>query len=332
MDNNKVAVIGAGSWGTALSLVLDENKFDVVVWTKREEQVQIIEETSKNGKYLPNTTIPKSIKFTTDIKEAIDEAYIVVLAVPSIAVKSVVEENKHLFCDNQIIVNVAKGFEPKTGQRLSVAIKEALPKNNIVILSGPSHAEEVAEKLATTVVASCKNENSAKTVQEVFSNSYFRVYTNTDVIGVEIGGALKNVIALVAGVADGIGLGDNTKAAIMTRGMAEVARFGVSIGGKQETFYGLTGMGDLIVTCGSMHSRNRRAGILIGKGKSIDDVLKEVGMVVEGIEALKILKAENSNTENKTPLVDEIYDVIFNKKDPKKSLIDLMTRGPKREC
>ncbi len=331
MNNNKITVIGAGSWGTALALVLNENQHNVFVYTNSLEQVEEINTTALNSRYLPDIEIPKKITFTHDANEAIAGASIVVLAVPSVAVKAVVLENKELFNDDQIIVNVAKGFEPKTGRRLSTAIKEVLPNNEVVVLSGPSHAEEVAQKLATALVSTCENEEASKVVQEAFANEYMRIYTNTDVIGAEIGGALKNIIALVAGVADGIGLGDNAKAGIMTRGMYEIVKVGVALGAKAETFYGLTGMGDLIVTCGSMHSRNRRAGILIGQGKKIEDVLEEVGMVVEGIKALEILKNDKSIELPKTPLVDEIYNIVFEQKNPKESLIELMTRDYKNE-
>ncbi|MFV0441709.1 MAG: NAD(P)H-dependent glycerol-3-phosphate dehydrogenase [Lachnospirales bacterium] len=327
----KIAVIGAGSWGTALATVLDNNGYEVVLWTLSQVQVDEIEATGINSFYLPETKISKSIKLTTDFAFAVKDAEIVVTAVPSTATRLVVENNKTLFNKNQIIVNVSKGFDKESGSRLSVAIKEVLPENKIVVLSGPSHAEEVAQRLATAVVSTSEDEEVAKLVQDVFANEYFRVYTNTDVVGAEIGGALKNIIALAAGVADGINMGDNTKAAIMTRGMAEIAKYGVALGANYNTFYGLTGIGDLIVTCGSMHSRNRRAGILIGQGKPLDVVLKEVGMVVEGVEALKVVKSKNFKNAPETPIVTELYNVIFDGKDPKTSLAQLMTRDYKME-
>ncbi|MFV0518677.1 MAG: NAD(P)H-dependent glycerol-3-phosphate dehydrogenase [Lachnospirales bacterium] len=329
MKEGKVAIIGAGSWGTALGTVLHTNGFDVFIWTIDEEQVKEIEDTGYNKKYLPETLLSKDIIFTTNFKEAVEGAKIVITAVPSAVTKKVVNDHKDLFNNEQIIVNVSKGFAP-SGERLSVAIKESLPNNKVVILSGPSHAEEVAQKKATVLVATSEDLSCAEYIQMIFSNPYFRVYTNTDVIGVEIGGALKNVIALIAGAIDGIGLGDNTKAALMTRGMSEIAKFGVSQGAKLETFYGLTGMGDLIVTCGSVHSRNRRAGMLLGQGRELEDVLKEVGMVVEGLEALKIMKSIKVES-SLTPIINELYAVLFTDKTPKEALSELMSREYKRE-
>ncbi len=329
MEKEKATIIGAGSWGTALGTVLNENGFEVCIWGQSESQINDINETRINKKYLPNFILPSDITFTTNFEEAVKGAKICVTAVPSAVTKDVITKNKDFFTDDQKIVNVSKGFAP-SGERLSVAIKEALPNNEIVILSGPSHAEEVAEKKATALVSASENLESAEYIQNAFSNLYFRVYTNTDVIGAEIGGALKNVIALVAGAADGIGLGDNTKAALMTRGMSEIAKFGVTQGAKYETFYGLTGMGDLIVTCGSMHSRNRRAGILLGQGKSLPDVLTEIGMVVEGVEALKIMKSLTEQSSI-TPIINELYDVMFTAKTPETALKELMSRDYKTE-
>ncbi len=231
--------------------------------------------------------------------------------------------------ENQTIVSIAKGIEEGTGKRLSEAIEEELPNNPIVILSGPSHAEEVAQDIPTTVVASSKHMDIAKKVQDLFMTNKFRVYTNDDLIGVEIGGAVKNIIALAAGVSDGIGYGDNTKAALMTRGMSEIIRIGTKLGGKQETFSGLTGMGDLIVTCTSMHSRNRRAGILIGKGYSTEEAIEKVGMVVEGIKACRAFYTLKEKLDIEMPITDILYKVLFENKEPNYGVYELMTRDKK---
>ncbi len=325
----KVVVVGGGSWGTALAKVLVENGHNVVVWTNSEKVVEEVTNNHTNNAYLPNVKLPESLKFTLDI-EVVKDAELIISALPSKVTVDVLEKNKQYFNENQIIVNVAKGFEPTQKIRLSVAIGNVLPCK-VCVLSGPSHAEEVAGFQPTVLTACSENEDVAKTVQEAFSSSYIRVYTNTDIVGVELGGATKNIIAVAAGILDGLGYGDNTKAALMTRGMYEITKLGITLGAKVNTFYGLTGMGDLIVTCGSMHSRNRRAGILIGEGKTLDEAVSSIGMVVEGVEAVKIVHAIAQEKNIEMPLTDALYSVLFENKKPREVLLDLMNRDMKSE-
>ncbi|MBQ7104102.1 MAG: NAD(P)-dependent glycerol-3-phosphate dehydrogenase, partial [Anaerotignum sp.] len=260
----KVTVIGSGSWGTALAVMLAQNDHEVMIWSRRQDAVDELLNDRKNERYLPGIEIPENIQVTTDREAAVKEAEIIILAVPSRAVAETVRDFSPYFKTWQILVNVAKGLEPGTLLCLSDVIQREAPQCEVCVLSGPSHAEEVARGIPTTCLITCEKEEVAKVVQEDFANARFRLYTNTDMVGVEIGAALKNVMALAAGMSDGLGFGDNTKAALMTRGMAEMKRLGIAMGGKPETFAGLSGIGDLIVTCTSMHSRNRRAGILLG--------------------------------------------------------------------
>ncbi len=325
----EVVVVGGGSWGTALAKVLVENGHNVVVWTNSEKVVTEVTNEHTNNAYLPNVRLPENLKFTLDI-EVVKNAELIVSALPSKVTVDVLKKNKQHFNEKQIVVNVAKGFEPAQKTRLSVAIGNVLP-SKVCVLSGPSHAEEVAGLLPTVLTASSEDELVAKTVQEVFSNSYIRVYTNTDVVGVELGGATKNIIAVATGILDGLGYGDNTKAALMTRGMYEITKLGLALGAKVNTFYGLTGMGDLIVTCGSMHSRNRRAGILIGEGKTLDEAVSSIGMVVEGVEAVKIVHAIAKEKNIEMPVTEALYSVLFENKKPKEVLLDLMNRDMKSE-
>lgn len=264
----KVCILGAGSWGSALGLVLAKKGYEVSMWTLSQEQADKINKTKENIDYLPGVLFPNNITLTTSLEEAVLNSKIIVLAVPSQAIRSVSSNLKPFVKDEQIIVDVAKGLERGTGLRLSEVVAEELPNNPYVTLSGPSHAEEVARDIPTTVVVASENIEVAQIVQDMFMTPKFRVYTNPDIVGVELGGALKNIIAFGAGICDGLGYGDNAKAALMTRGIREIGRLGVKMGANLSTFSGLSGIGDLIVTCTSMHSRNRRAGILIGQGKS----------------------------------------------------------------
>ena len=279
----KISVIGSGSWGTALAVMLDKYGHDLTIWSWKEEEARRIREDGEHKEFLPGVPIRKEIKIVTSPEEAVKDAEIVIAAVPSKFVRLNIMKFAPYFNEKQIIVNVAKGLEDVSLKTLAEVIKECVPQCEVAVLSGPSHAEEVGRGIPTAAVIASENEEIAKMIQHEFSNPVFRLYTNTDVIGVEIGAAMKNIIALAAGMSDGLGYGDNTKAALMTRGMAEITRLGMAMGGRRETFYGLSGMGDLIVTCTSMHSRNRRAGIMIGEGKSLQETLDAVHMVVEGV-------------------------------------------------
>ncbi len=327
----KLCVIGSGSWGTAMAKMLYNKGHKVSVWSYKKEEAEAIKRDKENKEFLAGVEIPNEILITNDMQEAVGGCEFLVVAVPSKFVRSTISDFRPFINKNQIIVNLAKGFEDNTLLRLSEVIEDILPENKICILSGPSHAEEVSREIPTTVVAAAKEISVAEYVQDVFMTETFRIYTNTDVIGVELGGALKNVIALAAGICDGMGYGDNTKAALMTRGLTEIARLGVKMGADKYTFNGLTGIGDLIVTCTSMHSRNRRAGILIGQGKSLNEALEEVHMVVEGVlnakAAYSLAKKYNVNT----PIINQVYLALFEGKNPHDAVYDLMTRDKKTE-
>ena len=326
-----ISIIGSGSWGLALGCLLFDNKHNVKIWSRSEKEVLEINKTRIASRYLPEIEIPKGIKVTNDIKEALDNSEIVVLAVPSIAIR---ECSKMIskFLGNQIIVNVAKGIEEKTLKRLSEVIEEEMPfGQRIAILSGPSHAEEVAKKLPTVVAVSSKDEEIREIVSNAFMNEYFRVYPNSDLVGVEVGGAVKNVIALCAGISDGLGFGDNAKAGLITRGLAEITRLGVKMGGKPETFYGLTGAGDLFVTCASSHSRNHRAGELLGQGYSLDEAITKVNMVVEGVNAAKAVRELGMKFDVELPITEQACLVLFEGKEPKRAVLELMGREKKNE-
>lgn len=328
---SKVGFIGAGSFGTALSIHLAKKGYEVYVWDREEEVVEEINHKRTNEKYLKNITIPDKVKASTDMAYVIDGADYVVIAVPSHVIRLVSKRISEFMQPGQIIVSIAKGIEEDSLKRLSEVIREENPNNDVVVFSGPSHAEEVSIGFPTTVVVTSTNMKSAEKVQDLFMSSTLRVYTNSDIVGVEIGGAVKNIIALAAGICDGIGYGDNAKAALMTRGMHEIAKIGTKLGGKSDTFYGLTGMGDLIVTCTSMHSRNRRAGILIGKGHTMEEAVKEVGMVVEGISACKAFYSLKEREKVEMPITDVLYKVLFERLSPKDAVFELMTRDKKDE-
>ena len=327
---SKVAFIGGGSFGTALAVLLAKKGNDVTIFNRDKNVVDDINNNKRNSKYIKNLVIPDNIEACLSIDDAVNSVEFVVLAVPSHTIRDMVKKIKGKIGKDTIIISIAKGIEEGTDERLSVVIEEEL-SNPVVIVSGPSHAEEVAAELPTTLVVSSNDMMCAKKVQDLFMTGNLRVYTNEDLIGVEIGGAVKNIIALAAGIADGIGYGDNTKAAIMTRGMKEISRVGIVLGGKAETFYGLTGMGDLIVTCTSMHSRNRRAGILIGKGKTTEEAISEIGMVVEGVKACRAFYELKEKIGVSMPITDVLYKVLFNGKDPKTAVSELMERNKKSE-
>lgn len=328
---SKIAILGAGSWGTALAINLSLKNKNIFVWGREESQIRKIIDTQKNEKYLSNVIIPSGIKFTSNIYEAIKDAKIIIFAVSSQANRKILETIKNNISSDAILVNVSKGLEKETKLRASEIFAEIVPNNSFVALSGPSHAEEVSVFMPTTLVSSSNDENAMKYIQKIFSNESLRVYTNKDIVGVELGGALKNIIALGIGIIDGLGFGDNTKAAMMTRGMTEIVRFGVAMGADENTFFGLTGIGDLIVTCTSVHSRNRKAGILIANGKRIDELEKDINMVVEGIISTKIIKNIADSFGVEMPIVNSLYEVLYENKEPKEAIKELMIRESKSE-
>lgn len=326
----KIAVIGSGSWGVALAMLLNSNGHDVKIWSFSEEEARIINEDRK-CKFLPNITIPEGLKCYTSLEETLEGTDIVLIVTPSNVIRATMNNMLPFVKENQVFVLCSKGMEKETQRVYTEVIKEICPNNMVSALSGPSHAEEVSEGIPTAVVISSEDDALSERLQTVFMNPRFRVYINDDLLGVEMGGSLKNIIALACGIANGLGYGDNTLAALITRGTVEISRLGVEAGAKRQTFYGLTGVGDLFVTCSSKHSRNRRAGILIGQGKSVEDAVKEVGMVVEGINAVEgayILAQKHSVS---TPIINEMYDIIHKGKTPQEATINLMSRGKKTE-
>ena len=327
----KVHVLGAGSWGTALSLLLHKNGHQVKLWSALTDEVKLLQEKREHPSKLPGVHIPEEVEITDDLEVCLRDPDVVVLAVPSPFTRSTAKQIAPLANKGQIIVNVAKGVEEKTLMTLSEIISEEIPDANVCVLSGPSHAEEVGRGLPTTCVVSAQKRETAEYLQGIFMSPVFRVYTTPDILGVELGGSLKNVIALAAGTADGLGYGDNTKAALITRGIAEIARLGTKMGAKMETFYGLSGIGDLIVTCASVHSRNRKAGYLMGKGYTMQQAMDEVKMVVEGVYSAKAAKslAEKYNVE--MPIIMEVNKVLFEDKPASDAVRDLMIRDKKVE-
>ena len=329
----KISVIGSGGWGIALTILLHKNGHDLTIWSFDKKEAEELKKTRQNKTKLPNILLPEDVKVTNDLREAVDDKDILILAVPSKAIRFVSKSLKNIIKDNQIVVNVAKGLEEDTLETMTDIIEEELKDKNpkVAVLSGPSHAEEVGRGIPTTCVVSAHNKELTLYLQNIFMNPSFRVYTSPDMLGVEIGGALKNVIALAAGIADGLNYGDNTKAALITRGIKEIASLGVAMGGEQSTFYGLTGLGDLIVTCASMHSRNRRAGILLGQGKTLGEAIKEVNMVVEGVYSAKsaLMAAKKYNVE--IPIIEQVNAVLFENKNAAEAVNELMIRDKKLE-
>lgn len=326
-----IAILGAGSWGIALSCVLSE-KNSVTLWSYSKDEIKKLKETGGNEKILPGITLPKNILFEASLEKAVIKSDIVLFAVPSFAIRETARKARSFFNEKKIAVCAAKGLEDETFLTLCEVISQVLPKNiRVCALSGPTHAEEVSRGIPTTVVVASKDRKTAQTVQKSFMCDNFRVYVSDDPKGVELGAAIKNVIALCAGITDGCGYGDNLKAALMTRGIYEISRLGMAMGGKRETFMGLSGIGDLIVTATSIHSRNRRCGILIGKGLSYDEATKEVGMVVEGIKCLKAVYNASRKFNVDMPIIKEAYRVVFENKNPKQSVLELMARDMKYE-
>ncbi len=327
----KIAVLGAGAWGVALGILLDNNGHDVTMWTFLQSEADMLINDRENKISLPGVKLPETMKITIDMDEAIADKDIIVMATASKFIRSTAAKLKGKVKDGQIIVDVAKGIEEETLMTMTQIIEEEIPGCDPVVLSGPSHAEEVGRKLPTTVVVGAKTAQTAKFVQDTFMNETFRVYTSPDMLGIELGGSLKNVIALAAGMADGMGLGDNSKAGLITRGMAEIARLGIAMGGKPETFSGLSGIGDLIVTCASVHSRNRKAGVLIGQGMSMEDAMTEVNQVVEGVYSAKAAMKLANKYNVEMPIVEQVNAVLFDNKSVKEGLADLMVRNKTTE-
>ncbi|MDO4261978.1 MAG: NAD(P)H-dependent glycerol-3-phosphate dehydrogenase [Eubacteriales bacterium] len=327
----KTGVIGAGSWGLALARLLSKNGHETTVWSHREEGVRDLRENREHRTKLPGVKLPEDIVFTSDLEEAVRGKELLVLAVPSLHTRSTCRRMAPYAKPGQLVVSVSKGIEESTLMIQTDIIRQELPAVNAAVLSGPSHAEEVGRDIPTTVVAGAKDRSTAEYIQNVFMNQVFRVYTSPDMLGIELGGALKNVIALAAGVADGLGCGDNTKAALITRGIAEMSRLGVAMGGHIETFNGLTGIGDLIVTCASRHSRNRRAGYLIGQGMTMQQAMDEVQMVVEGVYSARAAKTLAEQYGISMPIVQEVNRVLFEDKPAREAMADLMLRDKKIE-
>ena len=327
----RICVLGAGSWGIALTKLLSLNEHSVIVWSIDPEEISMLKEYSQHKTKLPGVMLPGTVEFTTDMEAALSDAELVVMAVPSPFVRSTAEKAAEYIKDERIIVNVAKGIEEDTRKRLSQVIKEEIPQAKVAVLSGPSHAEEVGKELPTTVVVGAETKELAETVQDIFMNNFFRVYISPDIIGIELGGAVKNVIALAAGIADGLGCGDNTKAALITRGIYELTSLGVAMGGKPETFSGLSGTGDLIVTCASVHSRNRKAGFLMGQGYTYQEAMDEVKMIVEGVYSAKAALKLATLYEVEMPIVEEVNKILFEDLPAKEALHELLTRDKKKE-
>ena len=326
-----VGVIGAGSWGTALSVLLSDNGHQITIWSIDADEVKMLDEKREHTKKLPGVKLSDGMVITGDLEEAVRGKDFLVLAVPSPFTRATAKKMSPYVAEGQKIVDVAKGIEESTLMTLSQQIEQEIPQADVAVLSGPSHAEEVGRRLPTTCVIGAKTRETAEYLQEAFISRVFRVYTSPDILGIELGGSLKNVIALAAGIADGLGYGDNTKAALITRGIAEIARLGVKMGGKIETFTGLTGIGDLIVTCASVHSRNRKAGYLMGQGKSMQEAMEEVQMVVEGVYSAKAAAKLAGKYGVSMPIVTEVNRVLFEGKKPGDAVDELMLRESRSE-
>lgn len=328
----KIAVLGAGSWGTTLAILLAKKGHEVALWEYLKEQAERLARERENRRFLPGIPIPEEIFISSNLKEIAKGKETVLIVVPSQALREVVEKlAKVKISQKVVLISATKGLEVGTNLRMSQIIKSYFPENRIVVLSGPSHAEEVSREIPTTIVASTSSTKLSQEIQEIFTTPYFRVYTNPDTIGVELGGALKNIIAIASGICDGLGLGDNSKAALMTRGMAEIARLGVALGARPETFAGLSGMGDLITTCISRHSRNRGLGERIAKGRRLEEAQREIGMVTEGVPTTKSAYELSKKYKVEMPITEELYQVLFGGKDPRDAEFELMTRKTERK-
>lgn len=329
---SRIGVLGAGGWALAIAVLLNNNGHKVTVWSKLQSEIDMIKSEGENTKSLPGIKIPTEIELTTDINDIANDKDFLIMAVASPFVRSTSKELAALNIPNLKIVNVAKGIEESTLMTMTQIINDEIPDAKVAVLSGPSHAEEVGRGIPTSCVIGADEKEFAEYLQDIFMSDVFRIYISPDVLGIEVGGSLKNVIALAAGVVDGLGYGDNTKAALITRGIHEISRLGVAMGGKIETFYGLSGIGDLIVTCASMHSRNRRAGILIGQGKTMTEAMEEVHMVVEGVHSAKAAYALSKKYEIDMPIVEKVSDILFNDEmNAKDAITELMQRDKRIE-
>ena len=327
----KISVLGAGSWGTALAVVLHKNGHEVTIWSIAQDEIDMLKKEREHKDKLPGVKIAEEIGLTTDLKEAISGRDMLVVAVPSPYIRSTAKSMAPYVEDGQLLVSVAKGIEEGTLMTLSAILEQEIPQAEVAVLCGPSHAEEVGIGLPTTLVAGAKRKETAELVQSTFMNEVLRVYTSPDVLGMELGASLKNVIALAAGMADGLGYGDNTKAALITRGISEIGRLALKMGAKYETLSGLTGIGDLIVTCASKHSRNRKAGMLIGEGYTMEEARKEVKMVVEGVYSAKAAMELSAKYDVSMPIIEQVNEVLFDGKSAKEAVMDLMLRDKKPE-
>lgn len=327
----KVSVIGSGSWGTAVAVMLANKGYEIKLWSWIQEETDRLTRDRENKEFLPGVPFPENICCTHDIKECCDNSDLIITAAPSPATRTTAKTLAPHVKPGQKLVNISKGLENGSLKRLSEVYKEEIPQADISVMSGPSHAEEVSRGLPTTNVVASEHEETAKYIQDILMSDNFRIYTSTDIIGVELGGALKNVIALCAGISDGLGYGDNTKAALMTRGLAEIARLGEAMGAKPVTFMGLSGVGDLIVTCTSMHSRNRRAGILLGEGNSLEETLNKVHMVVEGVNTATAAHELAHRYKVEMPIVEQAYGILYEGKNARDAVLSLMTREKKGE-
>ena len=327
----EVTIMGAGSWGLALAILLNNNGHHVNVWSVFPDEVELLAKERENKKCLPGVHIPENIEFSADTEYVVEKSDVIVLAVASPYTRSTAKLFAPYVKKGQYIVNVGKGIEEDTLMTLCQVVEQEIPQCTAAVLSGPSHAEEVGRMIPTTCVIGTHKKEDAEYLQNIFMSEVFRVYISPDVLGIELGGSLKNVIALAAGIADGLGYGDNTKAALITRGIHEIARLGVAMGGKLQTFYGLSGMGDLIVTCASMHSRNRRAGILMGQGKSMKEAMDEVHMVVEGVYSAKAAHELSVKYNIEMPIVDSVNSVLFDNANASECVKELMLRDRKIE-
>lgn len=326
----KIGILGGGSWGIALAVLLHKNGHDITVWSALEQEIQMLASNHEH-KMLPGVRLPEDMVFTTDDRQAVEGKDVLVLAVASAHTRKTANRLAAYVKPGQRIVNVAKGIEDHTLMTLSEIVEQEIPGADVAVLSGPSHAEEVSRGIPTTIVVGAKTQKTAEYLQNLFMNDVFRVYTSSDVLGMELGGSLKNVVALAAGIADGLGYGDNTKAALITRGITEISRLGTAMGARFETFCGLTGIGDLIVTCASMHSRNRRAGILIGQGKTMEEAMAEVQMVVEGVYSAKAAIGLSEKYKVQLPIIEQVNRVLFEGKPAAEAVKELMLRDKKIE-
>lgn len=326
----KVSILGGGTWGIALATLLCKNGHEVTVWSALEKEIAMLRDTHEH-QMLPGVKIPLELKYTLEKEEAVREKDLIVMAVASRFTRKTAHDFSSLIKKGQVIVNVAKGIEDETLMTLTQVIEDEIPQGDVAVLSGPSHAEEVGRGLPTTVVVGAKSRETAEFIQNIFMSPVFRVYTSPDVLGIELGSSLKNVVALAAGIADGLGYGDNAKAALITRGIMEISRLGTAMGGKAETFSGLTGIGDLIVTCASMHSRNRRAGILIGQGKTYQEAMDEVQQVVEGVYSAKAAMKLAEKYQVQLPIIEQVNQVLFEGKNAAQAVKELMLRDKKSE-